>query len=586
MINRFPHAGDAHGATPGHPLLVPALSAARDLSMSPQQAMLDWEAIKRIPGLAGYWPAGIEYLWADDAGTTLPSVGGGIGKRLDAFGVNHATQATATFKPILRQTSASNLYWLDSNTPGSALTATLGNLGTACTVAQIDATGPYFTENVTITSTYNLTAPYGYGGDIAIFNRALTASEKALVTRYMRRSYPEYDFPVRGAPDAWWLTVDTTDVSQTWTVAIETGTTPNITVDWGDATVDTYTTLGDKTHTYATAGRWYPKISGSFASGGNICFGKDATNRSRLKATAIVPTIPGLANFTDTFSDCTGVAAIPVDLFRYNTNVTADAFYKVFYQCTGLTSIPADIFKYNTLVGAYGFYSAFEGCTGISQIPTDLFRYNTLGGELVFQATFKNCVSLTSIPVDLFKYNTAVGHLGFRFTFWNCSGLTTLPVDLFRHNTACTSFRGTFLNCTGLTTLPVDLFRYNTAVSTQGFQSTFQGCTGLTTLPVDLFRHNTACTSFSGVFQNCDKLQLRSDIFFPAGGETTRFLNQSVDFTNAMCIGTFTGTQGTAPALWDCSYGTGTPTTTTCFTGQTAGSVTNYASIPTAWGGA
>ena len=202
MINRFPHAGDAHGATPGHPLLVPALSAARDLSMSPQQAMLDLEAIKRIPGLAGYWPVGLEYLWADDAGTTLPSVGGGIGKRLDAFGVNHAVQATATFKPILRQTSASNLYWLDSNTPGSALTATLGNLGTACTVAQVGATGPYFTENVTISSTYNLTAPYGYGGDIAIFNRALTASEKALVTRYMRRSYPEFDFPVRGAPDA------------------------------------------------------------------------------------------------------------------------------------------------------------------------------------------------------------------------------------------------------------------------------------------------------------------------------------------------------------------------------------------------
>ena len=549
MINRFPHAGDAHGATPGHPLLVPALSAARDLSMSPQQAMLDWEAIKRIPGLAGYWPADPAYIYQDRAGTIPASVGGVIGARLDisqrleisanqvvngdfstdlggwtSYGAastsvwdagtlrkdittttsgtyqdfnvqigcvytisciakrtagnavlqvwpgdfsavlalaetnstsfqklsitivattptlrvncwlgganpatawfddvtctnvlgNHATQSAVNFKPILRQTSASKLYWLDSNTPGSALTATLGNLGTACTVAQIDATGPYFTENVTITSTYNLTAPYGYGGDIAIFNRALTASEKALVTRYMRRSYPEYDFPVRGAPDAWWLTVDTTDVSQTWTVAIEAGTTPNITVDWGDATVDTYTTTGDKTHTYATAGRWYPKITGSFASGGNIRFGENVADRARLKATAIVPTIPGLSNF----------------------------------------------------------------------------------------------------------------------------------------------------------------------------QSTFHSCTGLTSLPTDLFRYNIACTSFNNVFRNCNKLQLRSDIFFPAGGESTRFLNQSIDFTSAMSIGTFTGIQGTAPALWDCSYGTGTPTTTTCFTGQTSASVTNYASIPTAWGGA
>ena len=44
---------------------MPALSAARDLSMSPQQAMLDWEAIKRIPGLAGYWPADPAYIYQD-----------------------------------------------------------------------------------------------------------------------------------------------------------------------------------------------------------------------------------------------------------------------------------------------------------------------------------------------------------------------------------------------------------------------------------------------------------------------------------------------------------------------------------------
>ena len=530
MISRFPHAGDALGATPGHPSLIPALAFAPALSLSRQQALLDWEAIKRIPGLAGYWPAGIEYLWADDAGTTLPSIGGGIGKRLDAFGVNHATQATATFKPILRQTSASKLYWLDSNTPGSALTATLGNLGTACTVAQIDATGPVFTENVTITSTYNLTAPYGYGGDIAIFSRALTASEKALVTRYLRRSYPEFDFPVRGAPDAWWLTVDTTDVSQTWTVAIETGTTPNITVDWGDATVDTYTTTGLKTHTYATAGRWYPNITGGFASGGNIRFGKDATNRSRLKATAIVPNIPGLANFRETFGTCTGLTSIPVDLFRYNTAVSTTGFNAIFYGCTGITSIPVDLFRYNTAVSTSGFQAAFQGCTGI-----------------------------TSLPVDLFRYNTLVSTSGFQQTFYGCTGITSLPVDLFR---------------------------YNTGVSTSGFASTFIFCTGLASLPANLFRYNTACTSFRQVFNTCNKLQLRSDMFFQPGEESTRFLNKSVDFTDAMRIGTFTGTQGTAPALWDCTYGTGTPTTTTCFTGQTSASVTNYASIPTAWGGA
>ncbi len=559
MNVRFPHAGEVIGAAPGHPSLIPALAFAPALSLSRQQALLDWEAIKRIPGLAGYWPAGIEYLWADDAGTTLPSIGGGIGKRLDAFGANHAVQATTTFKPILRQTSATNLYWLDSNTPGSALTATLGNLGTACTVAQIDATGIVFTENVTISSTYNLTAPYGYGGDIAIFNRALTASEKALVTRYMRRSYPEYDFPVRGAPDAWWLTVDTTDVSQTWTVAIY-GTTPNITIDWGDATVDTYTDVSTaaKTHTYATAGRWYPKITGSFASGGNIRFGSNAADRARLKATAIVPTIPGLQNFGYSFLSCTGLTGLPSNLFRYNPQLSTSGFNTTFMGCTGISAIPVDLFRYNTLVSTSGFYQTFSGCTGIIVVPEDLFKYNTQVTASGFSSTFNGCTGITSIPSGLFDYNVLVSSSGFAYTFQN----------------------------TGITSIPVDLFKNNVLVSTTGFLGTFYGCVYLENIPQNLFRYNINCVSFQSVLRNCNKLQLRTDIFFPPEEAATRFLNQSVDFTNAMRIGTFTGTQGTAPALWDCSYGTGTPTTTTCFTGQTSASVTNYASIPTAWGGA
>ncbi|MBP8289059.1 MAG: hypothetical protein KAX51_04510, partial [Chromatiaceae bacterium] len=160
---------------------------------------------------------------------------------------------------------------------------------------------------------------------------------------------------------------------------------------------------------------------------------------------------------------------------------------------------------------------------------------------------------------------------------------------LFRYNTAVSTsgFYSTFSECPSLTTLPVDLFRYNTAVSTSGFRSTFSSCTNLASLPADLFRYNTAVSTggFSSAFQNCNNLQLRSDIFFQPGEETTRFFNKSVDFTNCFNIGTFAGTQGTAPELWNCSFGTGTPTTTTCFTGQTSASITNYASVPTAWGG-
>jgi len=145
--------------------------------------------------------------------------------------------------------------------------------------------------------------------------------------------------------------------------------------------------------------------------------------------------------------------------------------------------------------------------------------------------------------------------------------------------TGLVNFNATFLGCTGLTSLPTDLFRYNTAVSTSGFRYAFYGCTGLTSLPALLFKYNTDCTSCANVFEDCNKLQLRADIFFDTGEEGTRFLNQTVTFDSAMSIGTFTGTQGTAPALWTCSFGTGTPTKTSCFTGHTTSSIDNHAAV-------
>ena len=111
-----------------------------------------------------------------------------------------ALQATTAVKPYLRKTPRSGVYWLDSNTDTSALTATLGNLGTACTVARSGPDGPYFLENVTISSTYNIAPAYGFGGEVAIFNRALTASEKALITRYMRRYDTLYGSLVNASP--------------------------------------------------------------------------------------------------------------------------------------------------------------------------------------------------------------------------------------------------------------------------------------------------------------------------------------------------------------------------------------------------
>jgi hypothetical protein len=278
-------------------------------------------------------------------------------------------------------------------------------------------------------------------------------------------------------------------------------------------------------------------------------------------------------SFIAVFSQCTYLTSIPADLFKYNTLV--GNFVQSFYYCSNITSIPDDLFKYN--VACTTFNITFQ-YTGISSIPTDLFRYNTLVTN--FTGTFKN-TNLTTVPTDTFRYNTAV--LNFVETFSVCTALTTIPDDLFRYNTSVTSFTECFSTCSSLTAVPTDLFRYNTLVTNMSY--VFYACSSLTTVPADLFRYNTAVTTFAQALTACTKLQLNKNIFYADGEQGTRFLNKTVSFSICFSRASFTGTQGVAPDLWNCNFGTGTPTKTNCYggAGNSLTSISNYADIPVAW---
>jgi surface protein len=67
------------------------------------------------------------------------------------------------------------------------------------------------------------------------------------------------------------LLVDTTAPSATTTVTLTLAGTVNVTVDWGDGYYDTYTTSGNKTHVYATAGQYRVRVQGSLTGfGANV----------------------------------------------------------------------------------------------------------------------------------------------------------------------------------------------------------------------------------------------------------------------------------------------------------------------------
>ena len=210
-------------------------------------------------------------------------------------------------------------------------------------------------------------------------------------------------------PTAWYLTVVTTAASQDYTVDIYSGTGVDIYIDWGDTNSNAYTTTGQKTHTYASAGTYTLKISGGFASVGNIMLGSNAGNSNRLKAVSPIPQLPGWTNLSYALKGCSGLTgSIPTDLLRYVT------------QCTGLGSF-------------------MRGCSGLTgSIPTDLLRYVTQCTNL--GAFMYDCSGLTgSIPTDLLRYVTQCTNLG--AFMYGCSGLyNVVPEDLLRYVTNCTDF--------------------------------------------------------------------------------------------------------------------------------------------------
>ena len=332
------------------------------------------------------------------------------------------------------------------------------------------------------------------------------------------------------------------------------------TIDWGDNTSTTITdnviTRALMTHSYTkNTGTYEIKITSSTYRYPEIYFDSKVLNDYYHTLKTINTILPPLylangnrqTDIQYAFINCSGLTSLPTELFMLNNQLTY--FQGCFVNCSGLTTISSGLLKYN--INAYGFGSLFRGCSSLTSIPNDLFKNNTKIKD--FSECFSGCSLLTSIPTDLFKYNTLVD--GFSDTFRGCSSLTSIPNDLFRYNTLVTTFRNCFINCSSLTSVPQYLFRYNTLV-----------------------------TNFRCCFEYCYKLTLNPDIFCDSTTEkTTRFAGKSINFTYCFLLNpsTFTGTQGTAPDLWNYTFGS--VTSTSCFTGHSTASLTNYNDIPSEW---
>ena len=197
--------------------------------------------------------------------------------------------------------------------------------------------------------------------------------------------------------------------------------------------------------------------------------------------------------FQDTFNGCSQLKEIPADLFAGLSGAPAlGMFSGTFSGCKNLTgSIPGELFA-----GIAGkpassmFGNTFANCSNLSgSIPGNLFAgIKGASAEGMFRATFANCSNLSgSIPGDLFAgIKAPLTPSTFRETFSGCSNLSgSIPSNLFAGisgSSAANSFNSTFRGCSGLTSIPEDLFGdISSSTATAGlFYQTFYGCTGLT----------------------------------------------------------------------------------------------------------
>jgi hypothetical protein len=347
------------------------------------------------------------------------------------------------------------------------------------------------------------------------------------------------------------LTVNTT-AGKTFTIPTNNAGASyshNFVIDWGDGGAESNITSyndADRTHVYTSTGTYQIIMAGLCEA---FSFNNINENNSILKITKMI-------------------------------SFTGDMGFKKlsFYGCSNLNTI-VPLGNFASLTSAV---NTFRNCISITSIPSGMF--DNCIAVTIFESIFMGCSALTAIVSDLFKYNTAVTIFSGIFNGCNNISLISIPNDIFRYNIGVREFSGIFASCIRITSLNANLFQYNTLVT--DFNNAFSGCIGLTTVPSLLFKYNTEATTFLSTFSGCKKLQLNDTIFYSIGDSGTRFLNQSVDFNQCFYRSTFTGTQGTAPDLWNCNFGTGTPTKTSCFAGagNSLTSLDNYASIPSAWG--
>jgi hypothetical protein len=283
--------------------------------------------------------------------------------------------------------------------------------------------------------------------------------------------------------------VDKTDEFWQWRIlgssfALPTFTTDGqVTVDWGDGTVETLTT---SEHTF-TNGGGYHDVGFRLDSGTNFypTLNNNATHKDKVIAVGPGPESMkvDLANMLQGASNLVSIDSTISLMSASNRKLRQS----ICLDCTSLKSFPYIDFSGASLSS---IRFAWKNCTSMESFPLlDLSQANNLG-DAGGRGTWTNCSSLKSFPAIHFPNVTIA------VTAWqNCSSMTEFNATGFG---LCYAFNSAWNSCSSLTSFP----EIDTSSGTN-FSNTWANCSSLTSFPLI---DTSSGTNFPSAWQNCASL--------------------------------------------------------------------------------